>query len=410
MPSIIEPKRQLPVAGAYDVIVAGGGIAGVAAAVAAARNGASVCLLERSFSLGGLATIGNVTVWLPICDGRGRQVMGGLPEELLKLSVADLHENNTSAHFAGIPACWLPGGNPEERKNIRYRVDFNPAAYLMALEELVIDSGIRLLYDTRVCAVRRQGSRISHLIVENKSGRSALACRVAVDATGDADICFLAGEATVALDTNVLCGWFYNLRRDGLHICALSNAYSPGGTTDGAQGPFFRGDEAESVTDMMVLSRALLRRQLSEIRAQHPGDDIQAVNLPTVATLRMTRRLAGSFAPGETDMHQWFDDAIGLTGDWRRSGPVFALPWRALCAVNCSNLLAAGRCISVDNDLWDVTRAIPTCALTGTVTGVASAMAVAGGQEDLRAADIPLLQERLRAQGFLLDPELVREI
>ena len=73
MGQVIEGQRELPVLGKYDVVVAGGGIAGVAAAVAAARNGASVCLLEKAFGLGGLATLGNVIVYLPICDGMGRQ-------------------------------------------------------------------------------------------------------------------------------------------------------------------------------------------------------------------------------------------------------------------------------------------------------------------------------------------------
>ena len=76
--TVTEPARTLPVTGAYELVVAGGGIAGVAAAVAAARCGASVCLLEKMCAPGGLATLGNVIVWLPLCDGRGRQVAGGL--------------------------------------------------------------------------------------------------------------------------------------------------------------------------------------------------------------------------------------------------------------------------------------------------------------------------------------------
>ncbi|MBT6144972.1 MAG: FAD-dependent oxidoreductase, partial [Gemmatimonadetes bacterium] len=94
---VTEAERTLPVTAEADVIVAGGGIAGVAAAIAAARNGASVCLLEKSYGLGGLATLGNVTVYLPICDGMGRQVMGGLAEELLHLSVAGLKRDNSPA-------------------------------------------------------------------------------------------------------------------------------------------------------------------------------------------------------------------------------------------------------------------------------------------------------------------------
>ena len=122
--TVVEPARTLAVADRFDVLVAGGGIAGVSAAVAAARNGASVCLLERMFALGGLATLGNVTAWLPLCDGMGRQVCGGLAEEMLILSVADLDQDNKRARFTGIPEAWLPDGDPAERKGKRYMVHF----------------------------------------------------------------------------------------------------------------------------------------------------------------------------------------------------------------------------------------------------------------------------------------------
>jgi len=405
--TILEPVRKLPVTGTYDVVVAGGGIAGVAAAVAAARNGMSVCLLEKACALGGLATLGHVTMWLPLCDGRGRQVIGGLPEELLKLSVADLRRDNSAARFVGIPPCWQPGGDLEERKRVRYRVDFNPASYLLALEKLVGDAGVKLLYDTRVCAVRRKSNRISHLVVENKGGRSALACRAVVDATGDADICFLAGEQTESLDTNVLSGWFYHLQADGLNLNKLSNAYNSYCTRAGAEGPFFRGDDAGQVTDHILGTRDLVRRRLADIRARHPDDDVQIVSLATIACFRMTRRLVGSFSLGEKHMHGWFDDAVGLTGDWRKGGPVYAIPWRTLCGVKNRNLLVAGRCISSDTTVWEVTRAIPTCALTGTVTGTASALAVQQSDGDAHLLAVADLQGLLKSQGGLLDPGLV---
>ncbi len=75
---INEAERATPVTGQYDVVVAGGGIAGVSAAVAAAREGASVCLVEKTGTLGGLATAGLIAIYLPLCDGYGRQLAGGL--------------------------------------------------------------------------------------------------------------------------------------------------------------------------------------------------------------------------------------------------------------------------------------------------------------------------------------------
>ncbi len=403
--TIREPARTLPVHGTYDLVVAGGGIAGVAAAVAAARLGVSVCLLERTFALGGLATLGNVIVWLPLCDGRGRKVIGGLAEELLKLSVAEVTRNDEKARIIGIPEAWRENGDPAARRETRYRVEFNPAYYLLALEKLIVESGVTLLYDTRVCAVHRTDERISHLIVENKSGRQAIACGHVIDATGDADLCFLAGEATESLSTNVLAGWFYYLASDRLQLCHLSNRYSPAAIEEGACGPFFRGDDAEQVTAQLLGSRQLIRQRLSEMRAEHP--DAQAILPPSIPCLRMTRRLVGSISLGERHMHEWCDDAVGFTGDWRRRGPVYAYPWRTLCGVQNPNLLAVGRCMSADTTVWDVTRAIPGCAVTGEAAGVGAALAIQQRISDLRRVPLDALQDQLRSQGVLLDPALL---
>jgi len=400
-----EPAREIPVTGSYDVIVAGGGIAGVAAAVAAARQGANVCLLERTFSLGGLATIGNVAEYLPLCDGKGRQVSAGLALELAELAVSDLGNDNQKAGFVGVPACWRAGGDREDRSRTRFAVRFNPFSYQFHLEKLVLSSGIRLLYDTRVCGAARKGSAVSHVVVENKSGRSALACRTVVDATGDADICFLAGEKTESLDSNVPCGWFYYLSPEGFALQPFTIHFSATGEKEG-DGPFFRGDDADDVTSLMVESRRAIEKKLAQIRAKFPGADIQLIAAPTLACFRMTRRLVSDFSLGKEHMHQWFEDTVGIIADWRRPGPVYAIPLRCLAGSVNANLLAAGRCISADRTSWDATRAIAPCAVTGEAAGVAAALAARTAGGDLRQLSIPLLQERLKTQGVLLDPQL----
>ncbi|MHB1317364.1 MAG: FAD-dependent oxidoreductase [Anaerolineae bacterium] len=409
MSCILEPARDLPVWGSYDVVIAGGGIAGVAAAVAAARNGASVCLLEKESALGGLATMGIVTVWLPLCDGRGRQVVGGLGEELLRLSVADLRQDRRAARWVGVPACWQPGGDQSERQNTRYAASFNPTAYLLALEELLVRAGVLLLYDTRVCAVRREGDRLTHLVVENKGGRGAISCGVVVDATGDADVCHLAGEGTESLDTNVLAGWFYALQGDEIRLHTLTHAFSTVANRDGAEGPFYRGDDGAHVTEQILGSRGLIRQRLDRLRTEHPEQDVQPVGVPTIACFRMTRRLKGAATLTASQAHIWFDDAVGLTGDWRKPGPVYAIPWRALRGVRNQNLLAVGRCISADASVWDVTRVIPPCAVTGEAAGTGAAIAAKAHSGDLGRLPIAELQHQLRAQGVLLDSGLVEE-
>ena len=404
---IREPARSVPVTGSFDVIVVGGGIAGVAAAVAAARRSARVCLVERYCALGGLATLGNVTLWLPICDGRGRQVVGGLGAELLHLSVADLRADVPSARFQRVPECWTRGGSVKERAASRCFAGFNPSSYMLALEKWAVEAGVDLLYDSRVCAVRRRGGRISHVIVENKSGRSALAAGTVVDASGDADVCHLAGEKTLSLDSNTLAGWFYTLRDGTLTLRQHSRPYSPVGDRTNAEGPFFRGDDARDVTAQVLQTRELARAWLADMRQRHPAEDIHLLMPAAVACLRMTRRLVAEFSLAQDHVHQWFEDAVGLTGDWRKPGPVFAIPFRCLRAPRNRNLLAAGRCVSADTSAWDVLRAIPPCAVTGEAAGTAAAMAAADTAGDVSALDIGALQAQLGKQGVLLDPNLV---
>ncbi len=402
-PTILEPARQIPVSTSCGVLVAGGGIAGIAAALAAVRLGVSVCLVEKTCALGGLATLGNVTVWLPLCDGKGSQVSAGLAEELLKLSVADLSRDHPAAGFQGIPECWQPGGNLEQRKHARYLVRFNPSAYLLALEQLLMEAGVQIMYDTRICAVQRQGQAVSHLVVENKSGRSAIGCKMVIDATGDADVCFLAGEQTESQESNVLCGWFYHLADSDLHLHAMTQAYSPYANREGAAGPFFRGDAAEDVTAQVLGSRALIRQKIADLHANDPQADVQLILPPTIPTFRMTRRLVGEYSLGEGDAQRLFEDTIGLTGDWRKPGPVYAYPLRSLRGVLNHNLLAAGRCISADTTAWDVTRALPGCAVTGEAAGTAAALAVRQGYNDLRELPLAAFQQQLRSQGVIVD-------
>ena len=399
-----EPARRLPVAGSYDVLVIGGGIAGVAAAIAATRNGASVGLVEKEYALGGLATLANVNIYLPLCDGLGHQVIGGLAEELLKLSVKDIRRKDRDRRVAPAPECWQPGGDPVGRETHRYKAEFNPASLLLELETLVRGSGVELWYDTRFCGVLRGDTGISAVVVENRSGRSAIQCRFVIDATGDADVCAAAGEPTESLDSNVLCGWFYLFQGGQLHLRQLSRRYSPHAIREDAEGPFFRGDDARDVTEQVIQTRAWLREVLDEARSENP--ETWPFQLATFPGFRMTRRLVGSFSLAETHDRVWIPDCVGMTGDWRNAGPVYCLPMRSLSAVRNANLLVAGRCISADKTVWDATRAIPTCAAAGEAAGTIAAMASRKQATDLHAMSIADVQAQLRLQGVILDRSL----
>ena len=163
----ITEVLKTPITQQCDVLVAGGGVAGIAAALAAARQGAKVCLLEKQFMLGGLGTAGLVTIYLPLCDGEGTQVSFGIAEELLRLSIFHGYEKD-------YPAAWLDGGSEEEKKKHRFMVRYNPQLFAIEAEQLLLQEGVKILYCTSICSVAKEEDKITSVIIENKSGRSAI--------------------------------------------------------------------------------------------------------------------------------------------------------------------------------------------------------------------------------------------
>lgn len=407
--TIREPARVLQVKSHFDVAVVGGGIAGVSAAVAAAREGASVCLVEKQVGLGGLATLGIVTCWLPICDGRGRQVIGGIGEELLRLSVRDLKSENKEAVFRGIPKCWEKGGDKAERRNIRFQTIFNPGWYTLALEDWVLAEGVTLMYDTRLSDVRRNRKGITHLVLENKSGRFAIEVGAVVDASGDADVCHMAGEETETTDSNVAAGWFYYLKNGVAHLSMTSNAMSRTMNTAELKCAHYDGTNGDDVTRQVIESHGIIKRDAKIYQDRDPEAVVEPFYIPSIPCFRATRRLVGEQSMTESGMYQWFDDTIGLTGDWRRKGPVFAITMRMLRGVANANLISAGRCFSMDKTIWDGARCIPTCAISGEAAGLAAALAVKTKGGNIRRLPIRAFQRMMRAKGNLLSEKLVKE-
>lgn len=403
---ILEEAREIPVVGSYDVVIAGGGIAGISAALAAARAGSTVCLLEKACALGGLATLGNVIYFLPLCDGLGHQVSAGISEELLLLSVNDEPDPIPEIHIKPVPEAWRKGGSLEEKIKNRYFTAFNPITFCYKLERLLLKNKVKLYFDTRFTAVRKEGSRISEVLIENKSGRGAIRCKAVVDATGDADVCSAAGEKTASLSSNVRCGWYYYIDNGQLKLSCLTKPMDANGRRLPSSGRNFRGDDADQVTAMLLASRQLMMQDL-ESRTASSADRAFPIMLPQIPCFRMTRRLAGRRVLRESDNRRWFENTLGMTGDWRYPGPVYCLPMEILAGVHTANLITAGRCISSAGRAWDVTRAIPTCAVSGQAAGTAAAFLALDHLPGFLDIDSRTLQKYLQRQKVIINRKLL---
>ena len=385
----------------YDVVVAGGGVAGVSAALQAARAGLRTALVEKMVLCGGLATAGLINIYVQLCDGHGHQMIYGIAEEMMHLS---------QRYGPGeIPAAWQTDGMA--RDGIRYRAAFMPAALALALDEALEDAGVTLWLDTLACLPVLEGTRVAGLTVENKSGRGTLRASCVVDATGDADIAYRAGAPCVDED-NWLSLWALQAaaaraphmqqplgRIPEVGMVLLGAVPTGRGMPPGMDKLY--GTDAEQVTRYVLESRRLLRAYYREQYASGAfnRETLYPLTLPTMAQFRTTRRIAGreTVRDGSANQHQ--PTSIGLVPDWRRGENVWEIPYGALLPQSVAGLLVAGRCISSERDAWEATRVIPPAALTGQVAGLAAALAIQRGTtpDRLAAEDV---QRALAAEGL----------
>lgn len=386
----------------YDVLVAGGGPAGVAAALQAARLGFKTALVEKTVLWGGLATAGLINVHVQLCDGRGHQVLYGLAEEFVHLSLR---------YGPGeLPEGWRPG-TARERRPI-YMVRFSPASFVLALDEALEEAGVIPWLDTLACVPVMRGERVVGLEVENKSGRGLLSAKCVVDATGDADIAYRAGAPCVE-EGNWLSVWAVQAAvGEAPHAVPLPGKASqlsmlrlgavPSGRGQPPGMPKLSGTDGVQVTRFVLESRRLLRNYYREQYAdKFSRETLYPVTLASMPQVRTTRRIVGQETVADGQYGVRIPTSIGLAPDWRQAGQVLEIPYGALLPQRVSGLLVVGRAISAERDAWEVTRVIPPAALTGQVAGVAAALAARWDTtpEKLAASDV---QAELRKLGIPL--------
>lgn len=443
----------------FDVLVCGGGPAGVMAAVAAARAGAQVLVVERHPFPGGSSTAALVHPWLTYHNKRGQQVLAGLGQELVdRLQV-------------------LGGALGHLRDSIGFvysLTPFDPDLTKWAMQQMLQESGAQVLVGTTIHGVEVENRSVQAIRAVNKSGEIRLQSEVFVDCTGDADIAFRGGApmqstradgklATQPMTMNLrLSGvdWapirrfilenpaefhhetlFDDLRK-GKPLTAVSGYFSLWREKAGPLNIprdrllFFSGVRPDECyvntsrvtqldgTDGEQYSRAELegRRQVyalaAWLRGHVAGFESSYIScVPTQIGVRETRRIVGDYVLSQDDVVRGskFEDSIA-----RSAYPVdihapsgsglvtseapddfYEIPLRCLLPLSLDNLIVAGRCISATHEGHASTRLTPTCFAMGQAAGVAAAIAVRE-KKKLRELDFARLRDELRAGGAIV--------
>lgn len=379
----------------HDVVVVGGGIGGVSAAVAAARSGASVLLIEKSINLGGLATRGLISWYEPLCDGEGRQMVGGIGEELIRLSV--------SVGLEDLPARW--GGKVErDDPRRRYATHFSPTFFSLALDRWVLSAGVELVLDSHATYPVMEEKRCKGILVEDAGGRSFYPARMVIDATGDATVAHRAGIPCVTGE-NFLSYWVHGFTHESAKEYACDGDLArfrrwncAGSAANGTGHPAgmrtFRGDSAEEITEFVRLGKEMMWEKYADTEPTAR----EIMTIPEMPQLRTVRHIVGKATFLGTEDGVDHPDSVGAIGDFRRAGTHYTVPYSTLYHPDFPNLLTAGRIISAEGEGWEITRVIPGCALTGEAAGVAAALALSV-QDDAGAVPYDRLRATLESRG-----------
>ncbi len=418
LPYLEEPPRRTPIVAEADVLVAGGGAAGVAAAVAAARNGARTILVERYGYAGGLATGGLIILLLTLDDGRGQQVTAGLCQELVdRLDVAGAAYYPPRGQWGSddpalVEHCrrWgLVWGSPPH--TVRYSVAYDPEAFKRCADDLLQEAGVELRYHTWAAEALVDDDTISHVIVQSKAGRGAIRTRMVIDATGDGDLFASAGEP-FELERVHPWLWFRMANVDTAHMQGSGRdvGYQTLGEGHvlipwGGQGRIDRRIDATDpleLTHAEVECRRLAEREARRLIQTEPGfEHAYLTDVATQLGITESRRLLGRRVLGREQIDVRFPDTVARCGHWTKYGAVYDIPYGCLLPPRISNLLVAGRCISVDHRAHHATKEIPPCFATGEAAGTAAALAARAGLS-APAVGVIELRRQLTRQGAIV--------
>jgi 2-polyprenyl-6-methoxyphenol hydroxylase-like FAD-dependent oxidoreductase len=392
---VYEPAKELPVFHETDVVVVGGGPAGFAAAVSAARAGSRVALVERYGSLGGLFTNGMVLIVLATSrnvDGKWDLVTRGVCGEFME-RVGKFGKNFSSQPENTCPAShWLPTVDPEAAK------------YLM--DEMVAEQkNIEMFFHCWGVDVIQDGDRVLGVVFESKEGRKAILAKQVVDCTGDADMLFKAGgdysQITSGVSTVFRWANMDTIRRpegSTAQFVERGNEGNPDACWSGGTMSTANGISVRDLTRIEIAQRKENWEKVQDMRATPGWERVYTSNSASQIGVRGTRLIDAEFVIGRREIEDGlkFSDCIGWCG---HDGPhaAFPVPYRQLLPKKVDNLLCAGRCLG-RGDTIDTFRLIAPCMMTGQAAGVAAALSAQKGIAP-RALPYADLAKVLRLQG-----------
>lgn len=459
---ILEPERKIPVIEA-DVFIAGAGTAGCIAAIAAARQGAEVVLVEKMPVPGGTYTNGGIGANSFYAMSRdpetAKRVVGGIPYEL----------NQRLLDACGGTG-YIP--TPDDHHHSPYRYVADHEIYKGVISEMLLEAGVTVLLQTMFCGVLMDGARISAALIENKDGRTAVRAKQYIDCSGDGDIARRAGVEMIPLwqDYDKVCGGPTGLvfgmagvdtdkmvRENPKGAVRLSHSDTPYPGITAEQYAFTQVRDPERYKEIVDLNM----RAFTSMSSIHKGEMTYINNSKGVmcdaskakdlsdAEMEMRIRIMKfanalkSCVPGFEDAYiSWastqlgiratssavcdkmlsneeiaagarFDDEIGLYGfhdlasehhpECVIADPGFyGFPYGMLLAKGCENLFMAGRCVTTDLKAHMSTRNVPGCQVMGQGAGTAAALCAAKG---CAPRELPYreLREALLKQGVILE-------
>ncbi|MDF2617645.1 MAG: binding protein [Xanthobacteraceae bacterium] len=446
---ITEPARETPVLMEADIVVVGGGTTGPLAAIAAARRGKSVVMIERFGSLGGNLTLGLNTK-------PSGALVGGLPLEIWNLarSVGGAGEDYMAVSKSG---------------GVKIASPCDPEIMKMLLTRLCADAGVQILFETFVSMPVVEDGAVKGVIVESKSGRQFIGCKVLIDCSADgdmaakADVPFVMGAGDAATTMQPVSMYFTMAHVDikrlaewARHTDDVPARAIPDKDEDLAYGLWLTGFngslrkfqqdtgiklQRENITlktadgqlyvnatrvlgvdifSPKEFSGAILEcyRQVDAyarfLKERIPGfENAKIAQISPVLGVRETRHVVGEYMLTEHDVIDgpYFEDSIaadasaldihdpkGADVDFRGMRP-YEIPYRCLVPKGVEQLLVAGRCISADHGAHARSRNMPACMATGQAAGIAAAVAVEEGVR-VRDVSVPRVQEILRELGM----------